>query len=82
MSESEFVELVVVHWNAGKNFGTARHPSEPHGSQNGFFFRGEDIQTLGEETLKPGSRIRARLIPDLKKLGHSRATDIEIYARD
>jgi cold shock CspA family protein len=75
----EFHELVVWHWNSERNIGTARPLVRQKGDEDDVFFGSRDIVTLGEETLHFGSRIRARLIPDPKKLSRMKAVDIEIY---
>jgi len=71
--------FVVVHWNPARRIGTARPPESCHGSTDGLFFGSKNILTAGEESLHPGSLIRARRIADEKYPYKDALDEIEIY---
>jgi cold shock CspA family protein len=78
VDENGFEDFVVVYWNSDKGIGSARTPAGPRGVC--LFFGTRDILTVGEETLRPGSRIRGHRVPDPKYPEKDALVDVEIYA--
>jgi cold shock CspA family protein len=79
--ENGLETFVVVQWNPERGIGTARPPHVANGVRNGLFFGTQAIITLGAETLRPGSRIRGRRVPDPKYPDEKQAlVEVEIYA--
>jgi len=77
VDENGLEDFIVVFWDSDRGIGSARTPTGPRGVC--FFFGSKSILTLGRESLRPGSKIRARRVPDPKHPEKDALEDVEIY---
>jgi hypothetical protein len=74
-----FVVFMTSHDTQGRGrgpIGIARKVNRRRDNHDGFRFRVADVVTTGSETLKPGSKIRGRVVADSE---YERLIDIEVY---
>lgn len=71
-------DFLVVWWDHKKGCGMARRPNSPDTRDNWIAFRTRDLATLGQEDLRPGARIRARLEPAADNF-RQHLREVEIY---
>ena len=83
MPFEELLDYIVV-WvqpdpPPGKRpYGLARPPASKRKERNGVVFRFEDVITEGEETIRPGTKLRGRAMDDSVQKS-KRLIDIEVY---
>ncbi|HWF14525.1 MAG TPA: hypothetical protein VG272_12360 [Candidatus Acidoferrales bacterium] len=74
-----FVVFMTSHDTQGRGrgpIGIARKVNRRRDNHDGFRFRVADVVTTGGETIKPGSKIRGRVVADSE---YERLIDIEVY---